>query len=53
MKNVSVNSCRESRNTHFMFSNFFSKIMFMGYVEKYCRTGQATGDYGACALHDG
>jgi len=54
MKNVLENSCRESRNIHFMFSNFFSKIMpFMGYVEKYYRAGQTTGKYGACALSDG
>jgi len=25
MKNVSDKSCRESQNTHFMFSNFFSE----------------------------
>jgi hypothetical protein len=55
MKNILEKSCRESRNTHFMFSNLFSKTMpFMGYVEKYCRAaGQATSDYGANLLHDG
>jgi hypothetical protein len=30
MKNVSDKSCRETRNTHFMFSNVFYKIfLFM------------------------
>ena len=45
MRNVSDKSCREIKNTHFMFNNFFPKIVpFMGYVEKYCRAGQATDD---------
>jgi len=26
MRNVSDESCRENRNAHFVFSNFFSKI---------------------------
>jgi len=26
-RNVSDNSCRENQNTHFMFSDFFPKIM--------------------------
>jgi len=27
-RNVSEKSCRENQNTHFVFSNFFSKILF-------------------------
>jgi hypothetical protein len=27
MRNVSDKSCRENQNTHFMFNNFFSKIV--------------------------
>ena len=27
MRNVSDKSCRENQNTHFVFSNFFSKIV--------------------------
>jgi hypothetical protein len=45
MKNVSGKSCRENQNTHFMFSNFFSKILkLLDNVEKYFRVGQATDD---------
>jgi len=34
-RNVSDKRCRENRNTHFVFSNFFSKIMpFMRYRVK-------------------
>jgi len=44
MRNVSDEHCGENQNTHFVFSNFFSKIMpFMRYVEKYCRDRQITG----------
>jgi hypothetical protein len=33
----------KTRNTLFMFNNFFSKIvLFMRYVEKYCTAGQVT-----------
>jgi len=27
MRNVSDKSCRENRKTHFVFSNYFSKIV--------------------------
>jgi len=27
MRNVSDKSCTENQNTHFMFNNFFSKIL--------------------------
>jgi len=34
-KNVSDKSCRENQNTHFMFNNFFLKIvLFWDNVEK-------------------
>jgi hypothetical protein len=51
---VSDKSCRENQNTHFVF-DFPPQIMpFMwDNVEKYCRAGQATWQYDACALHAG
>jgi len=42
MGNVSDKSCTENKNTHFMFSNFFAKIVpFMRYGGKirYSQTG--------------
>jgi hypothetical protein len=50
MKNVSEKSRTETRNPHFMFSNFFkNKIMlFVRYMD--CRAGQATDDNMAHAL---
>jgi len=54
MKNVSNKCYGEIQNTHFVFSNFFSKIMPLWVnVEKYCRAGHATWQYGVCALHSG
>jgi len=45
LRNVSDRSCRENRNTHFVFRNFPPKIVpFMRNVEKYDRAGQATDD---------
>ena len=45
MRNVSDKSCTQNQNTHFMFNNNFPKVVpFMRYVEKYCRSGQATGN---------
>jgi hypothetical protein len=45
MKNVSDKICRENENTHFVFNNFFFKsCRLWDSVEKYCRTGLATGD---------
>jgi len=41
MRDVSDKSCRENRNTHFVFIKFFYWHL-LGYVEKYCRAGQAT-----------
>ena len=32
MKNISDKSCRETRNTHFMFNNFLWKIMWKNIV---------------------
>jgi hypothetical protein len=37
-------SCRESRNTHFMFSNIFKPCRYWDKVEKYYRAGHVTGD---------
>jgi hypothetical protein len=44
MRNVSDKSCTENQNTHFVFSNFFTKIVaFLEInVEKCGRAGQAT-----------
>jgi len=47
MRNVADKTCRKNQNTCCMFSNFFRfrKSWHLWYnVEKYCRTGQATGD---------
>jgi len=44
-RNISDKSCRENQNTHFMFSNFFPKIvLFMKLLKKYCTAGQTTDD---------
>ena len=43
MRNVLNKHCRG--NQHMLSNNYFLKIMlFMRYVEKCCRTGQATDD---------
>jgi hypothetical protein len=43
MRNVSDKSCRENQNTHFIFSNSFTKIVpFVDNVETYDRPGEAT-----------
>jgi hypothetical protein len=34
----------KNQNTHFVFGNFFSKILPFINAEKYCRAGQATYD---------
>ena len=41
MKNISDKSYRETRNTHFMFNNFFfgKSCRLWDNVEKYCRAG--------------
>jgi len=47
MRNVSDKSCRENKNTHFVFSNFLSFFLscrLWDNVEKYGTTGQAAGD---------
>jgi hypothetical protein len=50
MRNVSDKSCRENQNTHFMFSNFFSKsLLLWDNVRKYCTAGEATDDNMALA----
>ena len=57
MRNVSDKSCRENRNTHFMFNSTFSKnravyeIMSTNMVEP--ERPQMTLQYGACALNAG
>jgi hypothetical protein len=54
MWNVPDKSCRESQNTHFMFSNFSAKIvLFIWYIKKYGRARQVTGNniiYVICML---
>jgi len=55
MRNVSNKVCRENQNTHFVFSNFFSKIVpFMRKCGKilYSWAGHRW-KYSACAVHDG
>jgi len=42
MRNVSNESSREKRDTHFMFNKFYSKIVPFMDVGKYCRAGQST-----------
>jgi hypothetical protein len=43
MRNVSDKSCGEIQNAHFVFENFFPKILsFMRNVEKYGTAGQVT-----------
>jgi hypothetical protein len=51
MRIVSDKSCRENQSTHFMFNNFFSKmVFFMRWCVKYHRAGQAT-DYNTAPVH--
>jgi len=52
MKNVSDKSCRENQNTHFVFSNFFSRIV--SFMEKILWSGAGHRlQYGARALQAG
>jgi hypothetical protein len=44
MRNISDEMCGEYQNTHFMFSNFYPKIVPFIRVEKHGRAGQTTGD---------
>jgi hypothetical protein len=46
MRNISDTSCKGNQNTHFVFSNFFSRKSYLLWynMENYCRTGQATDD---------
>jgi len=55
MKNISDKRCGETRNTHFMLNNFFSKIVqFMRQCGKSLWSGAGhSWQYGACALHAG
>jgi len=54
-RNVSDNSCREHQNTHFVFNNFCfeNRAVYEITWEKLLTAGQATDDYGSCALHAG
>ena len=54
-RNVSDKSCRENQKTHFMLTNFFFENLVVYEImwKKYCRAGQVTLKYGACALHAG
>ena len=54
MRNVSDKSCRENRNTRFVFNNRFPKsYLLWANVETCCTAGQATWQYGALVLHVG
>jgi len=49
MKNISDKLCRETRNTQFIFSNFFflsfeNRAFYEIMWKKYCRAGQVTDD---------
>jgi hypothetical protein len=45
MRNVPDKHCRETQNTHFIFNNFFPKVVpFIDNVEKYDRTRRATDE---------
>jgi hypothetical protein len=45
MRNISAKNCRENENTHFMFNDFFPKIVpCMKMWKKYGMAGQATYD---------
>ena len=49
MRNVSDKSCRENKNTHFMFNDFVFSFFrkscrLWDKVQKYCTAGQAAGD---------
>ena len=53
MRNISDKSCRENRNIHFMYKNFFfsKTVSFSDNVEKkYFSAGEATNDHMAHAL---
>jgi hypothetical protein len=51
MKTVADKSYRENQNTHFISNNVFLNIvLFMRYVEKYGRDGEATDDNTAHVL---
>jgi hypothetical protein len=51
-RNVSDNTCRENKNTHFVFIKLFpeSRAVVWENVEKYGKAGQATDDNMARAL---
>jgi len=55
VRHISDKIRSENQNTHFMFNNFFPKIVpFLRKYGKMCssQTGH-TRQYGACALHAG
>jgi hypothetical protein len=56
MRNVLDESCRENKNTQFMFNTFFSNsVPFMSYSRNMVEPEgqQMTSQYGAYALHAG
>ena len=55
MRNVSDKGRTENQNAHFVLSNIFfeNRAVYAKVWQKYCRLGQATWQYGACALHAG
>jgi hypothetical protein len=44
LRNVLGKSCRENQNTHFIFNNFFPRIVLFMRMWKYGRAVQATDD---------
>jgi hypothetical protein len=54
MRNGLDKICRENKNTHFMFNNFFPKIVpFMRCREIWWKLRGHKWQYGACVLHAG
>ena len=52
MRNFSFRNGRENRNTHFVFNSLLMKsCRSLDDVEKHCRVGAGSWQYGACALH--
>jgi len=55
VRNFSDRICKGHKKAHFMFNNicFRKSYLVWDNVEYYDTAGQATDDYGACALHAG
>jgi hypothetical protein len=54
MRNVSDESSRENRNTHFMFDTFFlNRAVYERMWKHFAEPGRPQMKFGACALHAG